>query len=199
MDRVNTLRALLLAAVVATVAAACGSSAVTNVTGPTATRCQVTLSNSAPTVAAIGGTGTLKVAVDRECSWSASTSSAWIEFTSAKDGQGEGSVTYTVAPNPDPIARRGSIAVADQHTDIAQDAAPCQYDVSGPAGTLDGAGGDTTIEVRTHSACGWAAEASASWVSLTPTSGTGPATIRVSAGANTGGDRTTTILSLIHI
>jgi Domain of unknown function (DUF5666)/Putative binding domain, N-terminal/Viral BACON domain len=193
VEGVNTLRALLFAAAIAIVAAACGSSAVTNVTGPTATRCQVSLSNSAGTVAASGGTGTLKVSVDRECAWTASTSNAWIEFTSAKDGQGEGSVTYKVAENPEPVARRGSIAVGDQRADVAQDAAACQYDVSGPAGMLDGAGGETTIDVRTHTACAWRAAASSSWVSLDPASGSGNATIRVSADANSGAERTVDI------
>lgn len=179
-------------------AAACGSSAttnVTNVTGPsqTNTRCAITLTNAKPSFSANGGTGALNVAVARECGWTAAPQVSWIEITSGKDGRGDGTVAYRVRENVDPVTRRGAVAVNDQRADIAQDAAPCRFGVSAPATVLAAAGGQTSIDVRTHSACAWTATADASWVRVSPASGAGNGTVTVTATANPGPERSVTL------
>jgi hypothetical protein len=179
--------------VVAALAAACGSSAVTNVTGPTAARCQLALTNSASSFSSSGGTGELKITVARECAWSSSTTAAWIEILSGKDGQGEGVIAYRVNANADPIARKGTIAIAEQQAEVAQQAAACRYTISAPAEMLAASGGRTAIDVRTHSACEWTAASDASWVNLEPASGRGDGTIDVEAGPNSGQARAVTI------
>lgn len=189
------LRLLWLSLVLASALAAwrCGSSAVTSVTGPTAARCQATVTNSSSGFGASGGTGTLSVSIDRECSWSATTPAAWIQLASPTSGQGNGSVPYSVAANPDPVARQGTIVVANAQASVSQGAAPCQYSVSGPAGALPAPGGTTTITLETNPACSWSAIPSAAWISVAPASGTGPSTITVTAAPNTGALRAATI------
>lgn len=189
------LRTLLFSLVLASALAAwrCGSSAVTSVTGPTASRCQATVTNSSSGFGASGGTGSVTISVDRECSWSATTPSTWIQLAATTSGQGNGSVPYTVAANPDPVARQGAIVVGGAQATVSQGAAPCEYSVSGPAGPLPAPGGSTTISIATNKVCSWSAIPSAAWISLAPASGTGPADITVTAGANTGALRTVTI------
>src|SRR5262245_8634309 len=118
----------------AAAAIGCGSSATTSTTAtaPTSSRCQISLNSPSQTFGPPGGTAQITVNFARECSWSSSTSASWIEFTSGKDGQGDGTIAYRVKVNPDPVARRSSIVVGDQHADVAQDPAPCQYNLSSP-------------------------------------------------------------------
>ena len=119
-----------------------------------------------------GGSGTLSVGVARECSWSAVSQSPWIAFTSAAQGQGEGTVSYHVAANADPVARQGTIVVGEQHVAVAEEPAPCRFDVSGAPDTVAAAGGQIVIEVRTHALCSWTAGSEVPWVGVTP--GAGP-------------------------
>src|SRR4051812_47226095 len=190
-----SLRPLLFLSTVALAGSiACGSSATTNVTGPSAARCQVALSNaSSSSFGPSGGTGQVNVSVERECAWSATAQSPWVAITGGAQGQGDGTISYKVSENADPLTRKAAIVVGDQHMDVAQDAAPCRYSVSAPSSPIPAAGGETVIDVRTHSACGWTAAADASWVTLNPASGRGDATIHVSAAANAGADRSVTL------
>src|SRR3954463_2247377 len=183
-----SLRPLLfLSAVALAGSTACGSSATTNVTGPSAARCQVALSHaSSSSFGSSGGTGQVNVSVERECAWSATSQSPWVAITAGAQGQGDGTISYKVSENADPLTRKAAIVVGDQHMDVAQDAAPCRYSISAPSSPIPAAGGETLIDVRTHSACGWTAAADASWVTLNPSSGRGDATIHVSAAANAG-------------
>jgi hypothetical protein len=186
---------LLFAAAAAFALTGCGSSASTNVTAtaPTTARCQPALSGSASSFGPVGGTGQIAVSVARECGWSAASQAAWLEITSGKEGQGDGTIAYRVAKNADPLTRKAAITIGDQHVDVAQDAAPCVYDVSGPSGPIAAIGGDSIIGMRTHSACAWNASADAAWVSVSPGSGKGDAQIHVTAGPNAGPERSVTI------
>jgi hypothetical protein len=178
---------LLISGTVA--AAACGSSTQTNLTNPTETRCQATVNNSTSSFAAAGGTGTVSIAVARECSWKASTSSGWIALTSSAEGQGDGTVAYRIAENADPATRRGSIAVAERQLSVSQEAAPCRFQVSAGASQLAAAGGETSVDVRTHALCAWTASSDAPWVFVSPGSGRGDGSVRVTGALNSGPER----------
>jgi hypothetical protein len=114
-------------------------------------------------------------------------------LTGTKEGQGNGSVPYSVAANGDPVTRRAAITILDQHADIAQDAAPCHYDVNGPSDPLAPAGGQAPIEVQTHPACAWTASSDSAWASVAPTDGKGPATIVATLLPNSGAERSATV------
>jgi len=150
----------------------------------------MTVNNSSPSFGVGGGTGTVTIGVARECSWSASSTASWIAITSAKDGQGDGTVAYRVDANADPVARRGSITVGDQHADLAQDPAPCRFDVSGPQAPLAAAAGEASVTVQTDNACGWTAASDATWATVSPASGSGNASVRVVVSGNPGAQRT---------
>lgn len=191
--RISLLRPLPFCLAAALAASACGSAVTTNVTGPTATRCQVALTAGSTSFTPSGGTGSVTVSVARECPWSSTSQAAWIQITAGAQGQGDGTISYRVSANADPVARKAAILVGDQHADVAQDAAPCRYGVTGPSQPLPGAGGEAIIAMRTHSACAWSAAADAAWITINPTSGNGDADIRVAAPRNPGALRTVNV------
>lgn len=192
----ESLRALPLVLVLAGVAAAtsCGSSTSTNVTNPTTpSRCQASVQGSPTSFGPSGGTGTVSVGVARECSWSAAATVPWIEITSNREGQGEGTISYRVAANAEPVTRTGGISVAERRVDVSQQAAPCSFQVTRTAESIGPDGGQIAVGVSTHSACGWSASTGVDWVTATPTSGQGPATVQLAFAANPGPARSATV------
>jgi hypothetical protein len=189
------IRTPLLIGAVAVMSAGCGSSATTStsVTSPASTRCEATVSSSAASFGPAGGTGTLAIVVARECSWRAATTAPWITFTSAVDGQGDGSVSYRVAENGEPVARQASLSVADRQVPVAQQAAACRYILNGIPAAIAEQGGTAQIELVTHAACPWTAASQTSWATITPQAGSGSAQVRVTVVANSGAERPVTV------
>ena len=176
----------LLLACGAVVPIACGSSASTNVTGPTAIKCQVTLSNNASELPSSGGNGTLSVNSERECSWSATTSATWVSLASTS-GQGPATIDYSVQANPNGTSRQAQVSVSNQSVNVVQAAAPCKYSVSPATVTVDAPGGDVSFAVTGTPGCQWTAKSNADWITgVSPSSGTGNATIHVAVPANNG-------------
>ena len=191
-------QALQLCAAITAVAfaTACGSSTSTEVIAPSGVpaRCQTSLSGTSTTFGPTGGSGTLTVGVSRECPWSASSQQPWIEIMSAREGQGEGTVSFRVASNADPVLRRGSITVNDQRLDVSQDPAPCSFNVGATPDTVPAEGAQIPVQVSTHSACQWTAVSESSFATVSPSSGSGPATIQVVVSSNSGSPRTVTVV-----
>jgi glucose/arabinose dehydrogenase len=67
-----------------------------------------------------GGTGTISVSTQAQCTWSATPSASWITITSGASGTGNGTVNYSVASNPAHRMRRGTITIANQVFNIKQ-------------------------------------------------------------------------------
>ena len=133
----------------------------------------------------MGGSGSLHITTNRECQWSASTEAAWIALSS-REGQGEGSVPFTVTSNADPSARATSILVNDQRLQIAQQGRPCAFTLSSNREVVDASGGEHTIHVRATSAeCTWTASANEPWITIvsgTQGRGDGDVSFRIAAG-----------------
>jgi hypothetical protein len=183
---VPTLQFAAGAAAACLIASACGSTTETSVTSPTApTRCQATLGVPSTNFGPTGGTGTVAVNVARECSWTATSAAPWISITGGQEGQGEGTVTFRIGENADPSTRRGSLSVAEQAVQLAQEAAPCRYSVAAGDTTAPAAGGDLSIDIRTHALCNWTVASPVPWMSTSPASGKGDATIHVLVTPNT--------------
>ena len=166
----------------------CGNSANVNVAGPSITRCGVSISGSSSPAPAAGGSGTLTVTTARECAWSARSESSWIAL-STTEGQGPGSLGYSILPNPDGTLRRGSVTVADQRAEIAQEPAPCRYDVSPVSFDLGAGSGAIELHLVAPGGCSWTIQPSDSWLSPQPSSGTGATTIRLVVPPNPGAAR----------
>src|SRR5919197_513025 len=137
----SVLHVILVA--IAFAAARCGSTS-TSVIGPSGSKCEVSVKNNTPELAASGGNGSVTVTTSRECSWSASTEAPWISLA-VTSGQGPGTVNYSVLPNPSGTPRHGRVVVAEQTIDVAQAAAACRYGVNPSSVNVDAAGRQLTI------------------------------------------------------
>ena len=67
-----------------------------------------------------GGFGSIAVSASPGCSWTASTAADWIALTGATIGQGDGLVSFTVAPVSTSLQRNGYITVQRQSVPIVQ-------------------------------------------------------------------------------
>jgi Putative binding domain, N-terminal/Viral BACON domain len=146
--------------------ASCGSSTKTSTSPTSLTRCGVTLSGNA-TVPAQGGNGTVNVAAERECTWSASIEGQWLTLRSGSTGQGNGAVEFTAARNPDPVTRRGAVILNETRVELTQGAAECVLTLAETAMAFGQSGGSGRVEVRASSEmCTWRAESDVNWIVL---------------------------------
>jgi hypothetical protein len=177
------------ALVLALAAARCTSSS-TSVTAPSSSKCAISVSSSPSSFTATGGSGTVSVSTERDCTWTAASESPWISLAAAPTGQGEASIPYSVAANPAPAARSGSITVGSEKIQLSQAAAPCTFRLNKSGDSIGPDGGRLSVELATLTGCGWSAASDASWLTVVAgANGNASATITVEAGANGGGAR----------
>src|SRR5690242_15055687 len=81
--------------------------------------CRYGISPSSFGTGASGGSSTLSITTSSECAWTASRDVAWITFTSATTGTGNGTISFSIADNRDD-ERSGSIAVGNQRVVVTQ-------------------------------------------------------------------------------
>jgi hypothetical protein len=84
-------------------------------------QCAGSLDSTDESFSADGGMGTINVTVPGECRWAAvSNAPGFITLTTGENGDGNGSVTYTVAPSLSDSNRFGTITVAGQTFTVYQ-------------------------------------------------------------------------------
>ena len=127
-----------------------------------------------------------------ECEWSTSESDSWFSL-SPTSGSGSGTVRVTVLANRG-AARSATITIAGQTHTVNQEEGPCTYTISPASQSVskDGDAYDVTVSA-THSGCEWSTSESDNWFSLSPTSGSGSGTVRVTVLAYSGVARSATI------
>jgi uncharacterized protein (TIGR03437 family) len=129
--------------------------------------CTFSLTPTSQTFAASGGTGIVSVTSGAGCSWNAFSSASWISIAGTSSGQGNGSLTYSVAANPG-AQRTGILTVGNQILTITQ--------------TAMGSSGSTSLAFGIPAALPSATIALPYSVGVTATGGTPP--YRWTAGAN---------------
>lgn len=131
-------------------------------------------------------TGTIAVTAVSGCSWAASSNASWLAMAAGGSGTGDGTVTYTVAPNPDTSVRTGTLTIGGQVFTATQAGTVCAPSIS-PTSRAHGASAETgTIDVTAGTGCGWTASSEASWITITAgTSGSGIGTVTYALAANT--------------
>jgi hypothetical protein len=156
--------------------------------------CTYLLSSTNNTISSEGGTGTFFVSTSSaSCEWYAEANATWVTITSESSGIGDGSLTYTASPNTG-ASRTATITIAGQTHTVNQESADCTYNISPASRTLASTGGSYVVAVTaTYSDCAWSASENSSWVSITPTSGSGNGYARVTVSPNTGAARTAVI------
>lgn len=88
--------------------------------GGLAGNCQYSIAPLSQALAGAGGSGSVLVATAEQCAWQAIANVSWITITSAPNGIGNGSVTFSVAANPGSAARKGTITIAGQVFSVKQ-------------------------------------------------------------------------------
>jgi len=72
---------------------------------------------------------------------------------------------------------------------------PCTYEVSPLRfDSVAPAAAEVFVDLTTSPTCGWTANSAASWISMSPTSGTGSARVRLTVLANSGEQRTASVV-----
>ena len=101
------------------------------------------------------------------CTWSVLNTNAWITITSGVNGAGTGSVQYSLAANPNLLARTGGVMVAGQLFAVHQAGIPCTFTIS-PLSRVHLAGSETgLVNVLTIDGCAWAADSTNDWINIT--------------------------------
>jgi hypothetical protein len=172
----------------------CGSSSEV-ATGPSPVKCAVQVRVQGSGFPPGGGSGTLDIAANRECSWSAQSDVAWLTITAPAAGQGAGRVAFAVAANAVPAPRTGQISIGDQRLQISQQAAACEVRPSPTRESVAPEGGIRTIRVTaSHPQCGWTARADVPWMAIEGAGGgMGDGTVTIRIDHSDGRPRTGTI------
>ena len=154
--------------------------------------CTFVISPDVQSVPASGGTGSVTVTAGAGCPWSATSGQPWITITSGQGGTGNGSVSFAVASTNGP-GRSGTVSIAGQTFTINQGQG-CTFALSASSASAPASGATGTFDVKTANGCGWAANANANWLTVNSGgTGSGNGTVRYTAAANSGPDRTGTI------
>jgi hypothetical protein len=185
-----TLSAIGVAVVA--LAASCGDRRIIEVTGPSAQRCQTTLTGLPSSVPPSGGRLNATVVTNRECSWTAASEASWVQVA-PPSGQGGASLTVMVAENPAAVARSAAIVLNDNRVMVAQDAAACRFDLPTSSARISAEGGSLRVVVSSVAGCAWSAASEASWVRVVGGQATGSGSAELRVDQNTGRERTGTV------
>jgi hypothetical protein len=161
--------------------------------------CSYSISPPSRDVPAAGESYDVAVTASRAaCSWNTSVpanASSWITV-SPTSGSGSGSVTVTVAANSG-AARSAQITIAGQTHTVSQASGACSYSISPASRNVSAAGDSYPVTVTaSHAECSWTTSVPAnasSWITVSPTSGSGTRNVTVSVDANSGAARDATI------
>jgi len=132
------------------------------------------------------GSGTIEVTAASTCSWVTAANDTWIDLTAGiNGGQGSGTVSYTVDPNPATTQRTGTITVQTRTFTVVQAGIPCTYSLTPPRGSHESSGGSGSITVTTQAGCAWTATTGMEWIHIAvPGSGTGSGSVSYTVDAN---------------
>ena len=83
--------------------------------------CTFSIAPASQTIGAAGGSGAIAVTTAASCAWRATSNSTWLTIDGPSSGAGNGSVSFSAAPNSG-MAREGTIVIAGQTFTLAQPA-----------------------------------------------------------------------------
>jgi all-beta uncharacterized protein/BACON domain-containing protein len=154
--------------------------------------CTFAISPDSQSVAPSGGSGSVSVTAGAGCAWTAASAQPWITITSGSSGSGNGTVNFTVASTTGP-GRSGSMMIAG-HTFTVNQGQGCSVSLATTSASVPAGGESGSFDVRTADGCAWTATSNVNWLTVTAgATGSGNGTVRYSAAANTGPQRTGTI------
>ena len=123
--------------------------------------CTYSASPTNQLVANTGGTAIIQVNATSGCFWQASTASTWLN-PAVSSGNGNGSATFTAAPNATGSTVVGSITLGGLNATVTQPATVCNYALSPTQISAPAAGQNGNITVTTS--CPLVVSSNASWL-----------------------------------
>jgi hypothetical protein len=139
-------------------------------------------------VPANGSSLRINVATQAGCTWTSRSPVDWLTVP-ADLKSGGGRVDVRVLANSGP-ARAAAVVVAGQSVTIEQRGAPiCSVSLTPELVSASPAGGQVSVSLSAPSGCAWGVTGAPNWITVSPLTGNGPATLKVSTAANTGAAR----------
>ncbi len=154
------------------------------------------IGNVTPTNQNVSATsGSTTFSITSNTTWTVADNATWLTV-SPSSGSNNGTITATYSSNNTGAVRTANITVTFGSTCspvvVTVTQAACSMTVTPTVQNVPASpGGTTTFTVNTT--CSWTASESASWFTISPTSGTGNGTITVTYDANTGAQRSANI------
>jgi len=146
--------------------------------------CVSSISPGSVTVGSGSSSGNVAVYITSGCPWSAGTSTVpWLTVSGA--GSGQGTATYTVAANNDTSARTGTALIAGLVFTVTQQGQGCTFIVNPTSLSFTHFANTTSINLTSAFGCPWSASSNVPWITLSPTTGSGPTPIQLNIAANT--------------
>jgi hypothetical protein len=155
--------------------------------------CSYTASPTQQAVSSGGGNYSVAVTTAAGCGWTVTNNASWLTVTSATNGCGNATISYTVAANTGNTRSATLTVVAGQVVTITQAGICTSFSVTPTSLNISAGGGSPTITVTgLPSGCqggAWSASANAAWVTVSPTSGSGSGSVTLTVAQNTAGAR----------
>jgi hypothetical protein len=146
-----------------------------------------------------GGMGAIPVTAADACSWTVTASVPWIAVASPGAGAGNGSVSFTAAPNVNISPRWGKVTVGGSFVIVTQAGTTGWMTISPQTGLFSAVGGSGEFSVATSAPdYAWTMGTDVPWITDVECScyqTTGPATLRYIVATNSGAQRSGTILA----
>ncbi len=154
--------------------------------------CSYSINSASASAVSGSSTGTVSVTTLSGCAWSAAANVTWLTVTSGTNGNGNGTVGYTVAANTGP-ARSGTITIAGKTFTVNQ-VGGCAYTLSPTSASVVIGPSIRTFNVASEAGCVWTAVSNDSWLTISAgATGSGDGTVQYTVAANNGATRTGTI------
>jgi len=144
--------------------------------------CTYTINPTTASLPAAGGSFPASVSAAAGCAWTASSPCPWVSLDPTS-GSGSETVTVNVSANPG-SPRTCTLTVAGNSLAVSQSGGlvpMCLYSISPTGHGFPTAGGSVSVAVNTATGCTWTATSPCAWISVHPSSGTGPGTVVVTA------------------
>jgi uncharacterized protein (TIGR03437 family) len=148
-------------------------------------QCTYAIAPTSQNLTASGGNGNVNVTALNGCAWTAASNAAFIAINSGAAGNGNGTVNFSIAANPNTVARTGTLTVAGQTFTVSQDALACSYAIAPPSQTIEAVGGSGSVNVTTPNGCAWTATSNAAFITIgSGAAGNGNGTVNFTVAAN---------------
>jgi hypothetical protein len=148
--------------------------------------CDISISPSSVSSGSDPSSGTVTVTAPSACSWTATSSAAWLTVTGGSSGSGNGTVQYDVAANTTNSTRTGSLTIGGRVFSVTQAAPHCSIVLSTTSVSLTAASAFRSVNVTSGSGCSWTATSSVPWITIAGGgTGTGMGLVSYTVAANT--------------